>query len=128
MLCGDVAPFTEHAAPPTRLPGFERAYGDTVLEDVCDAWPVSATDPAAAEPVSSEVPVLVLVGRLAPTPAELVRKGTTGLVNASVVEVPTGSHNVIGSDCLLDLRNRWLEDPRPLAEPPDCLDARLEWK
>lgn len=129
VLCSDIAPFSSpRRSERVGLPGFAEAYERAWWWETCQSWPTVASDPHLAEPVFSDVPTLVLVGGLAaPTPAAEVRQGIAGLTDASLVLRPTGSHNVIGDDCMLDLRNEWLDDLEPITRAPACFLRRLEW-
>ncbi len=128
VLCEDIAPsatLRETAAPTDEA--FHRAYERSWWWRVCDHWPVAASTPAA-DPVRSDVHVLITVGGLAAsTPEKAVRAALAGLPNASVVRVPTGSHNVLGGPCLTDLRDAWLDHPGPVPSSPRCVERRLDW-
>ena len=128
VLCRDVASAGPGRSPRVTGIGFREAYSHAPWWQVCARWPVRQAAASSAAPVSSDVPTLILVGGLAAsTPAGQVRARTRGLTNASLVVVPTGSQNVFGPECVFEIRNAWLADPRPIAEPPDCLEQRLEW-
>jgi pimeloyl-ACP methyl ester carboxylesterase len=128
VLCRDVAPYAGEAPDHRAPPGFREAYDRSWWWDVCDDWPVPPADPAVATPVASDVPVLVLVGGLsAPTPAAVVEAQTDRLSNASIVVVPTQSHNVTGDLCTFALRTEWLSDPHQVRRTPACLDEQVDW-
>lgn len=129
VLCNDMAPYGPARSPRVPWAGFREAYTHAPWwAEVCGHWPGGPEHAAPPGPVRSAVPTLLLVGGLAPTtPAELVRKGSRGMTSSSVVVVPTGSHNVMGASCAVEIRDMWLDDPQPLVRQPDCLDQRVEW-
>jgi hypothetical protein len=129
VLCNDLAPYGPARSPRVSGVGFHEAYTHAPWwDEVCGQWPADSADPTPPEPVASDVPTLILVGALAPTtPAEVIRHGTRGLTSSSVVVVPTGSHNVVGSGCTLEIRDAWLDDLEPVTGRPTCLAPRLEW-
>ena len=92
----------------------------------CAAWGVGS-DPVAPTPLT-QVPVLALFGRFDPfAPPGRVRADFARLApDAHLVEVPSGSHNVLGDECVRAIRNAWLagafDDPPAL---PPCLTTQL---
>jgi pimeloyl-ACP methyl ester carboxylesterase len=129
VLCRDIAPFTSPDAPRTASrPGFRQAYDDSWWWDVCSHWPVPPASATTAEPLITDVPVLVLVGGLAaPVPEETIRRWTARMPHVSIVVDPTGSHNVLGIGCMGEIRDGWLTDPHPVPVHPACAATRLEW-
>lgn len=93
----------------------------------CAAW---GTDDWTDEvrPVR-DVPALALVGRFNPfaTPEQAREYFARVLPDAHVVEDPVSGHNVLGTDCMRQVRNEWLEDPTVTPPEPDCLNAHLAW-
>jgi pimeloyl-ACP methyl ester carboxylesterase len=136
VLCHDIDPLHDRVdavrAVAADEPGYAAAYGDNPSLDVCDAWPVAASDDTSSvvdSPVDSDVPVLALVGAFAPySPEDLVRGALAGVPAATVVVDPTGGHNVMGSDCLVSIRGAWLDDLDLTASEQDCLaDQTTDW-
>jgi hypothetical protein len=81
----------------------------------------AATNPY--QPVTPSIPVLILVGRFDPlSPLPLVQQAAISLPAANVVEFPSLSHNVLGNDCPVAIRNAWIAHPK---SPPDtgCIGA-----
>ena len=127
MLCRDIAPFTDHR-PSGLGPGFRQAFGRSPWWRLCDAWPVTAADPAVARPPVADVPTLVALGRFAPySPGPVVRRGLTGLTHASYVVVAGRSHNVLPQPCVGDVRDRWVDDPLPLSSNPCPRQEQISW-
>ena len=67
----------------------------------------------AAEPVTSDLPVLLLSGRFDPiTPPSYARDAATRLGAATVVEQDGRSHGIwYGDDCIAEIVQRFVADP-----------------
>jgi pimeloyl-ACP methyl ester carboxylesterase len=116
ILCHDEVPFVE--AP--RLagmaggdPGFQDAYVASPYLDVCEAWDVGEATSVANRPVSSDVPMLIYVGRYdAFGPLPVAEQAIASLSGSFLVDVPYQGHNVLGSlECYRSIRTAWIEDP-----------------
>ncbi len=133
VLCHDVAAFHDggEVSRETGGPGIAPAYGDSHYLDVCDAWPVeSGTANAVDQPVSTDVPTLVTVGRFATySPEMIVRDALGGFTDATVAVDPAGGHNVLArTDCMLEVRSEFLEERALAARDLDCLeDEATDW-
>lgn len=127
IVCHDELPFVDRQ----RLrdlaagePWFEDAYVNSPYLDVCERWDIgkAASDPH--QPVTSDIPTLVVVGAADPfSPVPLVEEGTRGLTKSWVVEFPSWGHNPFTSDqpgfaegCSHAIRASWIDAP---AAPPD---------
>jgi pimeloyl-ACP methyl ester carboxylesterase len=116
ILCHDQVPFVE-ASRLTGMaggdPGFHDAYVDSPYLDVCEAWDVGEATSVARRPVSSDIPMLIYVGRydaFGPLPA--AEQAIASLSGSFLVDVPYKGHNVLGSlDCYRNIRNAWIENP-----------------
>jgi pimeloyl-ACP methyl ester carboxylesterase len=129
VLCQDIVPFAPSARPARRADqALHQAYDRNWWWNICEHWPTLSAHTGAADPVSTDVPVLILAGGLAAsTPERAIRSATRGLRNVSVILAPTGSHNVIGQPCLNRIRVAWLNDLMPRPRSPRCLERRVEW-
>jgi pimeloyl-ACP methyl ester carboxylesterase len=129
VLCRDIEPFTPLDRLPSPAPlAFRVAYDRAWWWEVCPHWPVPSADETEIEPLATDVPMLILVGGLAgPVSRSAVSRWTARMPNASIVVDPTGSHNVLGTPCMGELRDRWLADFRPPPLHPACAPTRLEW-
>jgi hypothetical protein len=131
VLCHDIAPFAkakllERGAPP----GVREAFGHSPYLDVCSSWPVGRASPEVALPLESDIPTLVTIGAFAPfTPESEVVPATAGLTDVSVVVDAAGGHNVIArTECMLELRNLWIENLASQVPTPPCLKAaKIDW-
>jgi pimeloyl-ACP methyl ester carboxylesterase len=79
---------------------------------VCDAWGADPPTPGELDPVTSDVPTLILVGRFDPvTPPSYAAETLRTLRNGQVVELPGVGHAVTRTPCGLELRDEFLADP-----------------
>ena len=90
----------------------------------CDGWALDAARRGTATPTVSDIPTLLLAGRLdVATPAEYARMTAARLSASHLFVFPAMSHDVIDShECATELVAAFLEDPasRPA---PGCFDA-----
>jgi pimeloyl-ACP methyl ester carboxylesterase len=126
ILCHDQVPFVEAsrlAGMAGGDPGFHDAYVDSPYLDVCEAWDVGEATSVAHRPVSSDIPMLIYVGRydaFGPLPA--AEQAIASLSGSFLVDVPYQGHNVLGSlDCYRSIRNAWIEEPTS-APDTSCID------
>ena len=97
---------------------------DPTWSEPCEAW---AAEPEGL-PDAVTVPTLVLTGRYDPfAPPDQVRGALTDVVpDAFFVEDPAGGHNVLGTECLREVRNTWLTGDLQGPPPePACLGERV---
>ncbi len=126
VMCQGFASWADPEASPRRPEG-ERLYASVFTNNPwvegCAAWKVGPADPSVAQPVSSDVPMLILLGRYDPyAPAGVVQRATETLTGSWVVTNPSGGHNARRESCMIQIRNVWVGDP---ASPPDleCLSG-----
>ena len=119
-FCRDQLAFTTQAhlvALADGDPAYEQAFARTPFFEACTIWDVGSADPEVHEPVTSDVPTLLLVGRFGPyAPRPVIEEAARTLSTSWIVEFPNEGHNVLSDECAVDLRNTWIEDP---ASPPD---------
>jgi pimeloyl-ACP methyl ester carboxylesterase len=87
-------------------------YQSDLPWQICDVWGVDPADPVVNEPVSSDVPTLILAGSFDPiTPLEWGQLASETLVNSYYYEFP-GGHGIMRTyDCGLDIGYEFLNDP-----------------
>jgi hypothetical protein len=109
------------AAHPDLAPAF-RSFPELIA---CEAWPVSAADEAIAEPVTSDVPVLLISGAFDPiTPPAAAELAAETLTEARVHVVPFGSHGAGLTDpCAIATRDAFFSDPT--RSTPTTCDAAV---
>jgi pimeloyl-ACP methyl ester carboxylesterase len=130
VLCRDVAPFAGGGrARSAEGPGYAEAFGSSPYLELCEHWPVGTAKREVAEPVRSDVPVLVAVGAFDPyVRPEQAREGLRGLDRLTLVVDPAGGHNVVPrTDCVLGIRQAWLDDPTGTPATGCLDDLRPEW-
>jgi pimeloyl-ACP methyl ester carboxylesterase len=124
-VCRDEMPFVDHDALVTLAgdePGYAGAFVDAPWADACESWGVGAADPSVHEAVQSDVPALILHGRFDPyAPRPLAEEAAAMFSTGWRLEVPVEGFNVFSTDCVIELRNAWLDAP---TSPPDttCVD------
>jgi pimeloyl-ACP methyl ester carboxylesterase len=108
-------------------PAGDAAYASTFARnpwvEACARWIIPSADPSAAQPVSSDVPTLILLGRYDPyASAGVVRRAAETLTGSWLVVNPSGGHNALSQSCMIQIRNGWVSDP---TSPPDleCLPS-----
>jgi len=125
LLCHDIVPFAAATTPSTdgEPDGYAVAFGGNPYLDLCDVWDVGRADPETATPVTSEIPILIEVGAFDPyTRLDEVKRATTGLTHAYLVEVPNHSYNVFGFyECPRNVRRAWLDNPGTAPADTSCL-------
>ncbi len=91
--------------------GFLRRSGD--FGALCrSAWGVSDADPAENEPVSSDVPALLISGGFDPvTPPEWGALAAATLPNSTHVVIANASHDAFLTACATELALAFLNDP-----------------
>jgi len=69
------------------------------------------------QPVRTDIPALILVGRFDPfAPRLLIQEAAETLSKSWIVTAPNWAHNVLGSECGPPVRNAWIGHP---TSPPD---------
>ena len=114
-MCHDEVPFVDENALERAADGrswYVEAYVNHPYTEICQRWNVTAAETDPHEPVTSDVPVLMLSGRFDPySPFPLVRQGVKGLADRMVVRVPARSRNVFSADCASVIREAFIADP-----------------
>lgn len=99
-------------------------FDGLVTVEICQGWDVAPPDPIETEPVSSDIPTLVLAGELDPiTPPHWGQLAASTLENSSYVMIPGAGHGVtFSSECASRLMQEFVNDP--ISEPDSsCLDG-----
>jgi pimeloyl-ACP methyl ester carboxylesterase len=106
------------------LPLLAEVILDEQRLDECAIWDLGRGNPSVEEPVTSDVPALVLVGEYDPVhPRAMSEAIAAGLSHSTLVELPGVGHGAVrASDCATTMMRAFLEDP---AAPVDvsCIDA-----
>lgn len=80
---------------------------------VCDIWSNGSADPIENEPVTSDIPTLLLAGTFdTATPPYWTQQAGETLSNSYYVEITNGGHSVTGtSECAVEVMSSFLDDP-----------------
>jgi pimeloyl-ACP methyl ester carboxylesterase len=123
ILCHDESPpvgSSQLAQMAGGDPGYLEAYvNGPYLSVICPAWKVGRAAPQVGEPITSDVPMLIYVAPYdAYSSARVTERAASTLSRAFIVPTPFVGHNAMAtSECYIDIRNAWIEDP---ASAPDA--------
>jgi pimeloyl-ACP methyl ester carboxylesterase len=96
---------------------YVQAYARSPYPRICEVWDVGAADPTVHEPVSSDIPSLLLVGQYDTYGVPSLVTGAASSLSASkLVEFQGYGHNVLALECAVGIRNAWLDDPGHLPD------------
>lgn len=125
VICSEDADFVPDALDLTNLPP---AIANTAVDDLqefidsCALWPVDLLPGSIDDPVTSEIPTLLLSGQLDPiTPPAFAAVAAASLTNSTAVVDPSGSHGIAFTHpCINQIVQDFIDDP---ATVPDssCL-------
>ncbi|NLB58031.1 MAG: alpha/beta hydrolase [Gammaproteobacteria bacterium] len=94
-----------------------------MLFAACEAWPAGTPRAGHAEPLESDVPVLLLSGELDPvTPPEYAERVLAGLPNGRHLVLDGQSHGTLVVGCMPRLVARFIESADAGALDAACLD------
>lgn len=89
----------------------------------CEVWPRGTRDPAFREPLTGDLPVLLLSGEFDPvTPPRYADEVAGHLDNARHLVLPGQGHSVVGLGCAPKLFAQFLEKADPAALDAKCLE------
>ena len=116
VLCHDELPFVDRDALGSSAngdPAAQEDFVDSPYFNVCTTWGVGSADPSAAQPVTSDIPTLFIVGQFDPfSPVPEVQAASTTFPNGRVIVTPWQTTNPNGSlECPRSIRTAWWDDP-----------------
>jgi pimeloyl-ACP methyl ester carboxylesterase len=128
------------AAPETRT-ALTAPWPDDVVEMItpegwdydvrCAAWPVKRTDPVLNEPVTTDVPTIVLVGAYDPiTPPEFAEAMLLTMSKGTLVLDPSTAHALFVDDnaCVHDIMVRFVDAPEEHVDVSCLVETpRVHW-
>jgi len=136
VLCHDEVAFSsprEFEAALAEHSELERAFSDSILGELgfelCADWEVGEADKTLTQPVSSDIPTLILAGEFDPiTPPAWGKQVGETLKNSYFFEYPGMGHGASASPgCPQEMMIDFLNDPA--AAPDDaCLAGLRDWK
>ena len=111
MQCHDRLPFTD--GPGDELSRLAEAVAGAPLAPLCEEWERPPAPAAAAEPVTSDIPTLLLSGRFDPiTPPEFAADVAQHLGRATEVTQDGRGHGIwFGNDCIARIVQSFAADP-----------------
>lgn len=119
QLCS--SPTIPRTEPPADTDPWTLAFDNSPYTSLCDKWPTPPQHETWSPALGSGVPLLVITGSYDPfsDPSHLQR-ALSSHRELTFVNIPWAGHNVLGElQCAIDLRNRWLDDPRATNHCPD---------
>ncbi len=125
--CNEEVPFAdaaevEAAAVEDPFGLYDSAFESASLIETCEAYGAIEPDPVLNEPVTSDIPTLVLAGEFDPvTPPSWSELAAETLPNSQYVLLTGESHGVSGSPCGRTLIREFLDDPEGEVDT-DCAD------
>ena len=131
VQCNEEVPFssredvTAAAADHPLVEGYftDGPTSGTGMFDVCDSWDAGEASAEADEPLTSDIPTLLLTGDLDPiTPPRWSEQIAEGLSDSVLVQFPFTGHGSLPSQpCAVSITSAFLDDP---ADEPatDCVD------
>ena len=114
-FCRDLLPFADVAAAATAAgsdPIVGPAFSADPQVDACTVWDVPPADASIDEPVSTDIPTLIFMGRFDPyTSRQAAIDATASWSRVTVAESPSTGHNNLGTDCARSIRNSFVDNP-----------------
>ncbi len=133
--CNEEIAFADPAAVAAALPPDPFGHADTfdyasndgsLAFTSCGAFNGGTTptpDPSANQPVTSDVPTLVMSGRYDPvTPPAWAEQAAGNLTQAWLVSAPYGAHGISPGECGMSVVRQFLDDPDTVPDAT-CYDA-----
>jgi len=120
ILCSEEVPFNnrDHAAAIVAMlpPDLQPIFAVEVREffDVCAQWPTAPANPVETQPVTSDVPALVLSSENDPaTPPDYGKQVAQTLAKGYLVTFPGIGHSILGNggECGLNIITAFINDP-----------------
>ena len=109
----------------------ETLANDTALQmfTVCRAWQSQRADRVESEPVTSDIPTLVLAGSFDPiTPPSWGQRAAETLSNSYFFEFPNAAHGVFASgDCAVTMIEDFLDNPDQSPDATCMEDIEVEF-
>ena len=130
VTCADRLPFTSGPPAPNKGGPFAAAVIGEGVAAGCEQWPVAPSPPSVAEPVTSDLPVLLLSGRFDPiTPPDFAKAAAERLAAATLVVRDGSSHGTWGFDgCINRIVDDFATDPSRPVDTSCAEEPRpLEW-
>ena len=131
VTCADRLPFTSDPPAAEDVGPFGAAVIGEGIGTGCELWPVAPSPASAADPVASELPVLLLSGRFDPiTPPDFAEAAAEHLPKATLVVRDGASHGTWGFDsCVNRIVDDFVADPdTPLDTECASAERPVQWR
>lgn len=134
--CREELPFGNFDAATDQVADFPAELAEPLLDslaelyDICEFWGAGTAASVESEPVTSEIPTLLLVGEYDPvTPPAWAQLAAQTLPNSTYVEWPRGGHSIIDAgSCATEIANRFLADPKTVVDISCVAEAQLPFE
>lgn len=125
VVCSEDVPFIEDEDVRRETKG--SFMGDAIVSSMrqsCRHWPVEPVAAAFREPVRTDLPVLLLSGRLDPaTPPRWGEAVARHLGKARHIVVPSAAHGTFGVPCMSEVLDEFIDTADPSAVDEGCVVA-----
>jgi len=124
VLCTEDVPFYQVSA--ARMAAIEDTYlGRDLLEGlqaICEVWPTGYRDEDLNQPLSTDIPSLLLSGERDPiTPPDYAEHAAQGLSNSRHLVAKGQGHGVFPIGCMPEVIAQFIETANPRGLNTDCL-------
>lgn len=123
----DVAFFTAEDAAVHNVGTAEGDFRTKAQLDACSVWPKTEIPADFAEPVATDVPVLIVDGELDPvTPPRFAREAIRHMPNGMLVVIPRGHHawnGLSNDDCVTHMLFEFLDKGTTEGLDPTCVET-----
>jgi pimeloyl-ACP methyl ester carboxylesterase len=127
VLCYEEAPFDDSEAIKAAIENYPQLRGFLPFRSersICEIWGAGKATPVETEPVSSDIPTLILAGEYDPiTPPYWGETAAETLSQSFFYEFPGLGHAVTNSDCPRSIAAAFLDDPN--TAPDASCSARM---
>lgn len=121
VACSEDAPLIDPQAAHETVSSFG-AFDDNFLA-ICETWPRAEVAADLREPLSSEIPTLLISGGSDPvTPPRYAERVAETLSNSRHLVVPGLGHGVIAYGCMPAIVTRFIQAGEPAGLDTTCLD------
>jgi pimeloyl-ACP methyl ester carboxylesterase len=100
-----------------------RAMSQVAEMNDCEVWGVPPSEPTENDPISSDIPTLVLAGSIDPiTPPHWGEQAAANLPNSTYLLFPYEGHGITPTDCGTTIALAYLNDPNA-SLPTGCISG-----
>lgn len=123
VVCSEDAPFIDAQKAEAFAAGSDFTSNALLLAEQCANWPKRDLPDDFREPLTTDIPVLMLSGESDPiTPPLYAEELEPGFSQDLHLRLDNFGHGILAVDCVPELTNSFLEDDEPLGIDTACLD------